>query len=148
MPNQTTLFNYRWIIVPWKYLANDISLLGPCGWGQVSSEGLNSAWPAVSCCPSCPRGLCKSGLFCRTCWLEVEAAFKQATLVWLSALLARQLGLGVQAGDVPFARRLEPACEREHALICSFTQDRGWPLSATRGWCEAAAALSLLKLAL
>lgn len=34
--------------------------------------------------------------------LEVEAGVKQKTLVWLSVLLERQLGLNVQEGDVLF----------------------------------------------
>lgn len=92
MPNQTTLFNYRWIIIPLNFLQMTSACLGPVAEGRYWVKALiQHSQLYVVALPVWGGG----GI-----WpvLEVEAGVKQKTLVWLSVLLARQLGLSVQEG--------------------------------------------------
>lgn len=105
MPNQTTLFNYRWIIIPSKFLQMTSACSGPVAEGRHWVKGLmQSSQLHLVALPVWGGG----GI-----WpiLEVEASVKQKTLVWLSALFERQLGLRVQEGDELFVWVLIRLCE-------------------------------------
>lgn len=105
MPNQTTLFNYRWIIIPLNFLQMTSACSSSVAEGRYWVKALiQHSQLRLAALPICGGG----GI-----WpvLEVEAGVKQKTLVWLSALLERQLGLSVPEGDELFGWTLIPLCE-------------------------------------